>query len=185
MEKFSPKFGSKSESKKERRRPKVYISGALTGVSDPDSLKKFYEDIGKLCREFDMMPYIPHQHTDPERHSKVTPKKVYNKDKKQIWKSNLVIAYVGVSSLGVGSELAIAEVSDVPIILIYEKGKQISRMARGNTAVIHKVRCTNFDEALNRLREILKKEFFRIHFAKEFQGKGPPQRYLAPTTKKR
>lgn len=165
-------------------RTKVYISGALTGVSNPESLKKFYEDIGKLCREFDMMPYIPHQHTDPEKHPKVTPKKVFNKDKKQVWKSNLVIAYVGVPSLGVGLELAIAEASDVPIILIYEKGKQISRMARGNTAVIHKVPCTSFDEALNRLREILKKEFYRIHFAKDIQGKGSTQRHLASTTKK-
>jgi len=156
----------------------VYISGPLTGIDKSHLLKDFYEDVGKLCREFDMMPYIPHQHTDPERHPKVTPKKVFIKDKKQIMKSKLVIAYVGAPSLGVGAELAIAEANNVPIILLYEKERRISRMTKGTSTVIAKIAFIDLDDALRKLRKILSKEYFQLHFGQEVDKKGYKQLVL-------
>ncbi len=137
---------------------KVYISGALTGISDPYPLRKFYEDIGAVCKELGMAPYIPHQHTDPERHPNITPAQVYEMDAKQVSESDLVIAYVGIPPLGVGCELAIAEENKIPVVLVYERGKRVSRLLRGNPVVRYEIAFRDFDEALRRLREILTNE---------------------------
>ncbi len=80
----------------------VYISGALTTGSGIENIKKFYEAIGDLCIEKEMQVYIPHKHTDPVQHADVLPQEVYLKDVRQVSKSDLVIAYVGMPSLGVG-----------------------------------------------------------------------------------
>jgi hypothetical protein len=163
----------------ETKEPKVYISGALTEVSNPDLLKKFYEDIGAICREFGMNPYIPHQHTDPDSHPNIIPRQVFERDYEQVLNSDLIIAYVGMPSLGVGSEIMIsAGEGNIPIILLREKGKKISRMARGNPAVIDEIAFTDYSDALSQLRRRLEKTFFELHFVKDAREIGSEQTIL-------
>lgn len=113
----------------------VYVSGPLTGVKDLSSLKAFYEKIGEVCTLIGASPYIPHQLTDPIIHSYLSPEDVYTRDREQVINANLVIAYVGIPSLGVGQEVEIARENSVPIILIFESDKTVSKMVLGNPGV--------------------------------------------------
>ena len=145
-----------------RKRKKVYISGALTGVNRPTSLKEFYESIGKLCEGFNMNPYVPHLNSDPVAHPDLSPKDVYEIDTREVSESDLVIAYVGVPSLGVGSEIEIARENEVPVILLYEKDERISRMIRGNPTIMAEISFTDFDDALQQLRASLEGQRFAL-----------------------
>lgn len=129
----------------------VYISGALTGISSPEAIKGFYENIGKVCDEVGYHAYVPHLHTDPIRDPDVSSEQVNETDRSILKSSRLVIAYVGLPSLGTGIEIEMAYHSSIPVILLYEKGKRVSRLARGNPAVEKEIVFENFDEALKQL----------------------------------
>lgn len=133
----------------------IYISGALTGINNQDLIKNFYEAIAKLCQNIGLQAYVPHLNTDPVKHPFVTPEEVFKTDKNQVIKSNLVIAYVGYPSLGVGMELAYAEANNIPVILLYEEQKNISRFPRGIPNKIFEIQFKNYEDALNQLKKIL------------------------------
>lgn len=135
---------------------RVYVSGALTGVPNISSLKNFYEAIADLCSELGMEVYVPHLNSDPKKHAGLSPSVVYEMDSHQVKTANLVIAYVGVPSLGVGQELEIAHYEDIPVILLYEAGdKPVSRMARGLPVVIRQIAFTDYPDALEQLMLVL------------------------------
>jgi len=134
---------------------KVYISGALTGIESISSIRQFYEDIGDICRETGLSPYIPHVKTDPIINSDITPIEVFNTDKREVISSDLVIAYVGYASLGVGMEIAYAESNNIPVILLYESSKIISRFPRGIPNLYSEVKFDNFRDAIHKLGIIL------------------------------
>lgn len=124
--------------------PKVYISGALTVPDDLRSkLKVFYEEIGEVCIACGCDPYLPHQHTDPVEHADVAPPVVYEIDEGRVASSDLVIAYAGQQSSGVGMEIEIARRCRVPVLLVYEESKladgMVSRIVLGNPAVCGRV----------------------------------------------
>lgn len=129
----------------------VYVSGALTGVSNVDALKLFYEEIGGVCRQFGLDPYIPHLVSDPVANPDLTPREVYELDRSWVSQSTLVIAYAGVASLGVGGEIEIARQCGVPVVLVMEQEAIVSRMARGNPAVVKEIRFSNNRDALSQL----------------------------------
>ncbi len=136
---------------------KIYISGALTDVDNPTASKALYEKIGWLCEETGLQAYVPHLHTDPVNNPDISPREVFDKDKYQISISDLVIAYLGSLSFGVGMELAYAETNKIPIILLYETGKRISRFPRGIPTVIAEIQFHDYEDALNQLKNILVK----------------------------
>jgi 2'-deoxynucleoside 5'-phosphate N-hydrolase len=136
---------------------KVYISGALTGVENLTETKAFYESIAMLCEKMDFPAYVPHLTTDPLSHPDVTPRSVFETDKSQVSKANLVIAYIGFPSLGVGMELAYADMNATPIILLYEQGKHISRFPRGIPTVIAEIQFNEYSDALTQLKAVLGK----------------------------
>lgn len=111
----------------------VYISGPLLHVGEDK--KVLYEQIGRIVSELGFEPYIPHQHTDPIQNAEYTPEDVYSIDKTQVQRSCLLIAYVGVPSLGVGIEIEMAAEKNIPIILVYESTVSVSKMARGARSV--------------------------------------------------
>ncbi|WP_413172633.1 XRE family transcriptional regulator [Anabaena azotica] len=136
---------------------KVYVSGALTDVENPIKTKGFYEKIGLVCEEVGLQAYVPHLHTDPVNNPDITPREVFDKDKHQVSISDLVIAYLGSLSFGVGMELAYAENNQIPIILLYEAGKQISRFPRGIPTVIAEIKFHDYEDGLNQLKNVLLK----------------------------
>ncbi|MFH1822185.1 MAG: hypothetical protein ABH830_00620 [Patescibacteria group bacterium] len=68
---------------------------------------------------------------------------VWQKNLREIAASDLLIAYVGEPSLGVGAELEIARITASDIIIWWFKGEKVSRMALGNPAVIKKIEAEN------------------------------------------
>ena len=136
---------------------KIYVSGALTDVKNPIETKALYEKIGLVCEEIGLQAYVPHLHTDPVNNPDITPREVFDKDKHQVSISDLVIAYLGSLSFGVGMELAYAENNKIPIILLYETGKRISRFPRGIPTVIAEIQFNDYEDALNQLKEVLLK----------------------------
>jgi len=134
---------------------KLYISGALTGIENSVEIKAFYEAIGSLCQEMGFQVYVPHLTTDPTNNPDVSPRQVFETDKHQVSTSDLVIAYLGIPSFGVGMELAYAQINNIPLILLYEGGKNISRFPRGIPTVISEIEFSSYEDALTQLRSIL------------------------------
>src|SRR5919199_3353515 len=141
---------------------KIYISGALTGIEKSAEIKAFYEAIGSLGQEMGFQAYVPHLKTDPTNNPDVSPRQVFETDKHQVSASDLVIAYLGFPSFGVGMELAYAETNAIPLILLYERGKNISRFPRGIPTVISEIQFSRYEDALAQLRCIL--EQWRVEY---------------------
>lgn len=149
------------EKVKADKKKMVYISGALTRLSVNSCMKEFYERIAstvdKVCGIG--TAYVPHRYTDPVNNPDVTPEEVYQRDKQKVYASNLVIAYIGEPSTGVGAELQMANQKRIPILLLYEKGEKVSRLPRGMESVKGICEYSTEEEALQwveqKLREIL------------------------------
>lgn len=129
----------------------AYVSGALTGGDEIETLKKFYEQVAEVCVREGIEAYVPHLISDPIGNPNMTPEEVYDLDRKQVTDSNLLIAYVGYPSLGVGLEIEIAREKNIPVVLLMEKERRISRMARGNPAVVAEIHFSDFSDALRQL----------------------------------
>ncbi len=141
----------------------IYISGALTDMSEEkrQALRKFYEALGEICREFGFEPYIPHIFGDPKKLPNLTPKQIDRIDRLAVTQSYLVVAYIGVPSIGVGIELELAHHANKPVVLLYERKKliqrRITRLALGSPAAIEHIVFYNFQNAEEEFRDFLKK----------------------------
>lgn len=135
----------------------VYISGPLTNLSKDSNQRYFYELVGELCNKLGLMSYIPHLKTDPVRFPNISASEVFTNDKREVIKSDLVIAYVGIPSLGVGMELAYAEANNIPIILLYKNLDSVSRFVLGIPTVIKAITFDEYEEALTKLNKCLKR----------------------------
>jgi nucleoside 2-deoxyribosyltransferase len=138
-------------------KPLIYISGALTGIENITAIKDFYVAIGSLCQNMGFHAYVPHLNTDPINHPHISPHQVFETDKRQVTQSELVVAYIGFPSLGVGMELAYAETNHIPIILLYETDKTISRFPRGIPTVLSEIKFKDYQDALTQLESVLKR----------------------------
>lgn len=136
----------------------IYISGPLTSVNSVESIKEFYESIGCVCGEFGLNAYIPHLNTDPVNNPEITPFEVYQTDKSRVLASDLVIAYIGHPSIGVGMELAYADIAEIPVVLLYEQNRVISRFPRGLPNKIGEIIFFDFNEALIKLKDFFSKQ---------------------------
>lgn len=97
-------------------RPVAYISGPLQAAEDLAEARAFYERQAETCRECGWKPYLPHQQTDPIHHAEATATSVFGRDLSAVLAAELIIAYVGAPSSGVGAELGIAYEREIPII---------------------------------------------------------------------
>ncbi|MDD3487594.1 MAG: deaminase [Candidatus Moranbacteria bacterium] len=136
---------------------KIYISGALTVIDANKNLKSVYEKIARVCSNFCSNVYVPHLGgTDPVKDPSVDPQVVWHKDHREVASSDLIIAYVGTPSLGVGAELEIARITASNLIIWWFKGEKVSRMALGNPAVSHKIEAKDENDLAIKLTKILK-----------------------------
>jgi nucleoside 2-deoxyribosyltransferase len=139
----------------------VYIAGALTDMTELQraKLRLFYESLGATCAEFGLTPYLPHQHSDPTLMTSLTQARVDRVDRLAVTSSYLVVAYVGVPSVGIGIEVEMAYHAGKPVVLIAEQTKfnsrRISRLVRGNPGVIAEIGFSDYFDAQTRLRSFL------------------------------
>ncbi|TSC56457.1 MAG: XRE family transcriptional regulator [Parcubacteria group bacterium Gr01-1014_18] len=136
----------------------VYVSGALTNIQEETKL--FYEKIGALFTKNGRFAYIPHKKSDPIEFASLDPGAVYQMDSMAILNSKLIVVYLGQPSTGVGIEMEIAKSRDIPMVLLYEQTKTVSRMALGMPNIKKIIKFTNFDDALEQLEQGLQQRLF-------------------------
>jgi nucleoside 2-deoxyribosyltransferase len=135
---------------------KIFFAGPLTNLENPDKVKAFYIKLAELAKKLGHEPFWAFQSgTDPIKNPNVPAEEVYRRDIEQIAKSDLMIAYVGESSIGTGEEIEYAKTVKVQVIIMYEKGDTISRMLKGNPAVKKEIVFTSEDDAIKQLQAYL------------------------------
>ncbi|MCL5986917.1 MAG: hypothetical protein M1371_10220 [Actinobacteria bacterium] len=133
----------------------AYMSGALTGLT-PDQerhVTELYDRVEKVCKLLDIVCYLPGRSvTTPSKG--IPHHKVWKIDYEKVVNSCLVIAYVGLPSIGVGCEIEMARTANVHVVLLCEEECQdrVSRLVLGNPAVIDIVPFKNLDEMEEKLR---------------------------------
>ena len=138
-------------------KPWFYVAGSLTGISPErkKELDKFYEDIATVVRKNGGFAYLPHKGgTDPVKNPDILPADVYETDIIAVEHSKNgggLIAYVGEPSTGVGIEIQHANLLKIPVILLYEVDKKVTRLAKGIPNLAELIIFDSKKDALKRL----------------------------------
>jgi len=117
----------------------AYISGALTALDDAPRTKLFYEVLAEIAEAAGLRAYLPHRVSDPIAAAHLDPRAVYEIDRAHVTGAAVVIAYAGIPSFGVGIEVELAREHAVPVIIVAERDRPISRLLLGNPAVVEVV----------------------------------------------
>src|SRR2546428_13324610 len=123
----------------------AYISGALTALEDAPRTKLFYEVIAEIAEGAKLRAYLPHRVTDPVAAANIEPRTVYEIDRAHVTAARVVIAYAGVPSFGVGIEVELAREHGVPVVVVAERDRPVSRLLLGNPAVVEVVRFADLE----------------------------------------
>jgi nucleoside 2-deoxyribosyltransferase len=110
---------------------RIYVSGAFIGSLDLENAQREYEHLAVLLRQAGFDVYLPHLHTSPLESSGLSAREVYERDIKELYASDLVIALLNEPSHGVGAELSLALTHRLPIMGFGFRGKNVSRFLRG------------------------------------------------------
>ena len=123
----------------------AYISGALTALEDAPRTKLFYEVLAEIAEAAGLRAYLPHRVSDPVVAAHLDPRAVYEIDRAHVTGAAVVIAYAGIPSFGVGIEVELAREHAVPVIIVAERDRPISRLLLGNPAVVEVVKFADLD----------------------------------------
>jgi len=141
----------------------AYICGPLTELPSGQQglVKVFYSRLGDVCEEvFGRRAFVPHEHYDPIRHPNFTPKEVDAAERKQVCENTSVLIVVAIQpSWGGGIEVEMANTNNIPVVILQNENKKISRLLRGNPAVMEIISYNNEDEAVELLKAKLKNKF--------------------------
>jgi hypothetical protein len=139
----------------------AYVSGALTSLEEGARTRLFYELLAEVVEGAGLRAYLPHRVTDPVTTAHLDPRAVYDIDRAHVTGSRVVVAYAGIPSFGVGIEVELAREHGIPVILVVERDRTVSRLLLGNPAVVEVVRFTDLEglrraliAALERVREV-------------------------------
>lgn len=136
---------------------RIFFAGPLTDLKNPKITKAFYRRLAGVAKSngFDYF-WAFLKGTDPVKNPDVPPAEVYKIDTYQLQHSDLMVAYIGEASTGTGIEIEYAHTHHIPIYILYEKDKRISRMLRGCPAVKKEIIFTDFNDAINQFGAFLK-----------------------------
>ncbi|MES2223418.1 MAG: nucleoside 2-deoxyribosyltransferase [Patescibacteria group bacterium] len=135
----------------------IYFSGSIRGGRNDQELYALIitelQKYGEVLTE-----HIGKKNLGGDGEIKLTDKEIYERDVELIQKSDLVIAEVTNPSLGVGYELAYAEMLKKPVVCLFRKieDKRLSAMVNGNSyfkVLIY----TDLEDASNKLKEFFNK----------------------------
>lgn len=136
---------------------RIFFAGPLTNLANPEKTKKFYRKLAAVAQKngFDYF-WAFTKGTDPIKNPDVSPSQVYKIDTYQLEHSDLMVAYMGEPSTGTGIEIEFAKNHNIPVYIMYEKGKHISRMLRGCPAVKNEIVFTGESDALDQFGALLR-----------------------------
>jgi hypothetical protein len=112
----------------------------LTALDDAPRNKLFYEILAEIAESAGLRAYLPHRVSDPVTAEHLDPRAVYEIDRAHVTSAAVVIAYAGIPSFGVGIEVELAREHAVPVIVVAERDRPISRLLLGNPAVVEVVK---------------------------------------------
>jgi hypothetical protein len=127
------------------RTGEAYVSGALTALDDGARMRLFYELLAEVVETAGLRAYLPHRVSDPVAAAQLGPRAVYDIDRAHVTSARVVVAYAGIPSFGVGIEVELAREHSVPVILVVERDRTVSRLLLGNPAVVEVVRFADLD----------------------------------------
>jgi hypothetical protein len=133
----------------------AYISGALTALDEAPRTKLFYELLAEIAEAALLRAYLPHRVTDPLTAPDLDPRAVYEIDRAHVTGAAVLIAYAGIPSFGVGIEVELAREHSVPVIVVAERDRPISRLLLGNPAVVEVVRFADLEGLRRQLQSAL------------------------------
>ena len=123
----------------------AYISGALTALDDGARMRLFYELLAEVVESVGLRAYLPHRVTGPVAAAHLEPRAIYDIDRAHVTAARVVVAYGGIPSFGVGIEVELAREHAVPVVLVVERERTVSRLLLGNPAVVDVVRFADLD----------------------------------------
>lgn len=109
----------------------AYISGALLNAAQLDKSRALYERLAAACRAAGWEAYVPHQHADPVKDAHLSNVDVAERDIENVTAADVLVAYVGEPSLGVGAEVAIALRAGKRVLIVAEAERRVSRFLLG------------------------------------------------------
>lgn len=141
------------------KKVRAHISGILTNLPPGKKQRylEFYDQLAAVCRKHGWQTFVPHHFVYSDDFPEASCTEVYEREIRDLKEADVVVAYVGQPSLGVGMELEAARAQNAIIILMYEVGTILSRVVRGNPAVIHEIAFKDFPDALEKLNGVLAK----------------------------
>jgi hypothetical protein len=133
---YPPKFGSQSSPIDLRRMQKemldIYASYKMTGVENPLEHYRNVENLFGNLISLGHSVYFPHHASDPTNNALITPSEVYELDRTQLERSDLVVAYcVEEASYGIAIEAMFALNAKMPCILLHSSKVRLSRLLLG------------------------------------------------------
>lgn len=136
---------------------KIFFSGPLTNLSDPEKTKAFYKKLDAAAKELGFETFWAFlSGTDPVKNPDVSPNEVYARDIQKLDESDIMISYMGEASTGTGIEIEHAHITGKPVIILYEQEKKISRMLRGCPAIKKEIVYADEEDAVRKLSDYLK-----------------------------
>src|SRR5687768_430719 len=127
------------------RTGEAYVSGALTALEDGARMRLFYELLAEVVESVGLRAYLPHRVSDPVSAAHLDPRAVYDIDRAHVTSARVLVAYGGIPSFGVGIEVELAREHAVPVVLVVERDRTVSRLLLGNPAVVEVVRFGDLD----------------------------------------
>src|SRR5205809_911255 len=127
------------------RTGEAYVSGALAALDDGARMRLFYELLAEVVESVGLRAYLPQRVTDPVVAAQLEPRALYDIDRAHVTSARVVVAYAGIPSFGVGIEVELAREHAVPVVLVVERERSVSRLLLGNPAVVDVVRFTDLD----------------------------------------
>lgn len=123
-------------------KPRVFISGPITGIhygndlKGPKKMLKRLQSLKDFVESYGFKCYLPHEHTGRDVAPSLSADEVFEINLREIKKSCLVIADVSEPSTGVGVEIMLAKLAKIPEVLICEKDSRPSKMALGSCSKV-------------------------------------------------
>jgi 2'-deoxynucleoside 5'-phosphate N-hydrolase len=135
---------------------RIFFAGPLTDLKNPDSTKEFYKKLAQVAADEGHEYFLAFLNgTDPIKNPDVSPNTVYSVDTAELEKSDLLVAYVGEPSTGTGIEVEYANNNNIPVVLLYESSKKVSRMLLGSPIVKKEIVYKNEADCLDQFRIFL------------------------------
>lgn len=135
---------------------RIFFGGPLTDLKDKEGTKHFYIHMAEVAKKNGIECFWAFLNgTDPVLNPDVPTTTVYQTDLKELANSDVMIIYIGEPTTGTGQEIEYARQQGIPVYLLYEKGKVITRMVKGSPNVKGSIEFSSQEDALRQLDELL------------------------------